>query len=762
MLVKNLLQSMEFSLKHIADVLGVKVPAEDRCITRVLTDSRTLMPDAPSTIFFAIETAGNDGHRYVEELYNRGVRAFVVERPVDLPVDAVVLQVPSSVKALQALGADARQHFKGQVVAITGSVGKTALKESAAYLLKAAGHRVSRSPRSFNSQIGVPLTLCALDPDAELALIEAGVSCAGEMEVLERIIKPDVAVFTPMTAEHDEGFSSHQAKIEEKRILGRNAAVVIETPAGDLPPTEIHRRMAQRIAEATVGPVDVTGDVPEVHTRLQVDRGIGGCQLVVDRFTSDVAELEVALDFAHRRLVPSQRIVAVLGAVDGNHAAVAALLGLYNVQHVYAVGEQPWCEAVEEAGITLTRCSDVADLGHYVSPETFGGQMVLVKTPGIDGVAELLDARQHQTVLEVDLDAMRHNYNFFKGKVKPTTGVVCMVKAFGYGAGSYELAKTLQSQGAAYLAVAAHDEGVDLRRAGITMPIMVLNPRVDNYEAMFADRLEPEIYSLDILNRVITEGRNRSIKGFPVHIKLDTGMHRLGFIEDEIPAVAEVLKNQDIVVASSVFSHLCAADDPADDDYTRMQFEVFDRCCDTLQAALPAYRIKRHILNSTGIVRFPEHQYDMVRLGIGLYGIKTMNDGTMDALRPVSTLSTVIIAVREWPAGTTIGYNRRGVLKKHSRIATVPIGYADGLNRHLGYGNLQVSVGGVLCPTIGSICMDLMMIDISDAPRAAVGDRVEIFGPAVPAASLAATLNTIPYEILTSVSTRVKRVYYRD
>lgn len=753
---------MEFSLKHIADVLGVKAPDDNRVITKILTDSRTLVPDASSTLFFAIVTAGNDGHRYVADLYRRGVRTFVVEQPVALPEDAVVMQVPSSVKALQALGAYARQQFKGKVVGITGSVGKTALKETAAYMLKAAGHKVYRSPRSFNSQIGVPLALCALDPSAEVALIEAGVSRAGEMEALEAIIRPDVAVFTPMTAEHDEGFSSHQAKIDEKRILGRNAARVIETPDKEMAPAELYRFMTQQIAKATVGDVDVNIAVPEVQTRLQVDRGVGGCQLVVDRFTGDVTELEVALDFAHRRLIPSQHIVTVLGAVDGDPANVADLLRLYEVQHVYAVGPQQWTKAVADAGIPLTCCADAEDLSHYISPETFGESMVLVKTPGIDGIAELLDARQHQTVLEVDLDAMRHNYNFFKGKVRPSTGVVCMVKAFGYGAGSYELAKTLQSQGAAYLAVAAHDEGVDLRRAGITMPIMVLNPRVDNYEAMFADRLEPEIYSLDILRRVIDEGRSRNIKGFPVHIKLDTGMHRLGFIESEIPAVAEVLKNQDVVVASSVFSHLCAADDPADDDYTRMQFDLFDRCCDALQAALPAYRIKRHILNSTGIVRFPEHQYDMVRLGIGLYGIKTMNDGTMDALRPVSTLSTVIIAIREWPAGTTIGYNRRGVLKKPSRIATVPIGYADGLNRHLGYGNLHVSVGGVLCPTVGSICMDVMMIDITDAPHAAVGDRVEIFGSAVPAATLADTLNTIPYEILTSVSTRVKRVYYRD
>ena len=372
----------------------------------------------------------------------------------------------------------------------------------------------------------------------------------------------------------------------------------------------------------------------------------------------------------------------------------------------------------------------------------------------------MLEARQHESVLEVNLDSVVHNFNLFRSMVRPTTGIVCMVKASGYGAGSYELAKTLQSQGAAYLAVAVLDEGVDLRRAGITMPIMVLNPKVVNYRTLFAYNLEPEIYSFDILNEIIREGEKYGITDYPVHIKLDTGMHRLGFLEKDLPEVIDILKRQRVIRPVSVFSHLAAADQPEMDDYTHSQFELFDRCCDKLQSGF-RHHIMRHILNSTGISRFPEHQNDMVRLGICLYGIATMEDGSQSDLRPVSSLTTTVISIKEWPEGTTIGYNRKGLCKRNSRIATIPVGYADGINRHLGNGGMQVMINGVRCPSIGNVCMDQCMIDVTDA-QCAVGDRVEIFGQNVPVKEIADTLGTIPYEVLTSISTRVKRIYYRE
>ena len=363
-------------------------------------------------------------------------------------------------------------------------------------------------------------------------------------------------------------------------------------------------------------------------------------------------------------------------------------------------------------------------------------------------------------MLEVNLDAVVHNFNNFRSRIKPTTGIVAMVKASGYGAGSYELAKTLQSQGAAYLAVAVADEAMDLRKAGITMPIMVLNPKVVNYATMFTHNLEPEIYSFDILEEIIREGARHGVKNYPVHIKLDTGMHRLGFLEKDMSRLVEMLQAQDVISPRSVFSHLAAADAPEMDDYSREQFAIFARCCDVLQSGFN-HHILRHILNSTGITRFPEYQYDMVRLGICLYGIPTLPDRSQGDLQPVSSLSTVIIAIKEWEAGTTIGYNRRGVLHRRSRIATIPIGYADGLNRHLGNGHSTVLVNGHRCPTVGNICMDICMIDVTDVD-CEVGDTVEIFGRNISVMEIADTLGTIPYEVLTSVSSRVKRVYYRE
>ena len=375
-------------------------------------------------------------------------------------------------------------------------------------------------------------------------------------------------------------------------------------------------------------------------------------------------------------------------------------------------------------------------------------------------IADLLEAKQHQTVLEVNLDAVAHNYRYYRSKLKPETKIICMVKASGYGAGcSYALAKTLQDAGASYLAVAVHDEGVDLRKSGITMPIMVLNPTVVNYKAMFSYRLEPEVFSLEQCRKIIREAVKFGISDYPVHIKLDTGMHRLGFVKEELPDLVALLRKQRAIRPMSVFSHLCVADEPAQDEYTQAQFAYFDECCEILQSAFPQFKIMRHILNTAGIQRFPEHQYDMVRLGIGLYGVSP-TDGKTD-LVPVSSLYSVIISIKEWPAGTTVGYGRKGVLTRQSRIATIPVGYADGIVRHFGNGNISMLVNGTLCPTVGNICMDVCMIDVTDA-QCSVGDQIEIFGRHVPVSQLAEVRGTIPYEILTSISERVKRVYFRE
>jgi len=371
----------------------------------------------------------------------------------------------------------------------------------------------------------------------------------------------------------------------------------------------------------------------------------------------------------------------------------------------------------------------------------------------------MLEAKQHQTVEEIDLSALVHNFHLFKSRINTTTRTVAMVKASGYGTGSYEVAKTLQDAGADYLAVAVQDEGVDLRKAGITMPIIVLNPSVVNYKSMFRYGLEPEVYSINELQRLVREGERYGARDHAVHIKIDTGMHRLGFTLEQLPELLSELKRQHVLRVSSIFSHLCAADEPALDRYTQQQFDTFDRACAVLQEGL-GYPVMRHILNTAGIVRFPEHQYEMVRIGVGLYGIRTVDEGESE-LQTVATLRSVIISIKEWPAGTTIGYGCKGLLKRNSRIATVSIGYADGLDRHLGNGAIDVWAGGKRCPIVGNVCMDAVMVDITDT-NCQVGDTVEIFGPHISIDEVASVRGTIAYEVLTSVSPRVKRVYYRE
>lgn len=797
----------------------------------LLTDSRSLLRPS-ETIFFALRTPSGDGHRFIRDLYEKGVRKFVVEElpaePGDYP-EAEFEVVESTSEALRRYGKEARDQFHGPVIAITGSRGKTTVKEWL-YTLLRPDHQIARSPRSWNSQIGVPLSLWQIDSDKDnLAIIEAGISQPGEMDRLEEIIRPEIGIFTNIGGAHAAGFDSIEQKAREKARLFVNAGKVIfcadnQVIAKAIPSAPEHvgwsvtdasaplfiksaekRDGCSKIGyvwKATEGDITIpfTSDIdienaihclalmlseeyaPEViagrmallrpvDTRLEVIEGVNGCNLIHDTYTADLPSLGQALDFMDRRLTPGLTKTVILSSLSDDstpaeklYAMTADLLGRRGINRIICIGEEIYVHKKLFPSGTLF-FKDVKEMLEQLSPERFAGELILLKgSPEVDltPVEEALEARQHGTVLEINLDAVVDNFNAFRSRLFPTTGLCCMIKASGYGAGSHELARTLQTQGATYLAVAVHDEGADLRAAGITMPIIVLNPAVENFKSLFDLRLEPEIYSIDFLRRLIAEAERYGVKEYPVHIKIDSGMHRLGFRLETLPEVIEVLKGTDRVVPRSIFSHLCAADDPMEDDYTRSQFDYFHKCADMLLNAFPERKILRHILNSTGITRFPEEQMDMVRLGIGLYGVKTMHDGSQDDLRPVSALHTVIISLKQWPAGTTIGYNRRGRLERNSVIATIPVGYADGLNRHLGYGNAGFAVRGVLCPTVGSICMDACMIDVTDVPGVSVGDRVEIFGETISVDTLASTLGTIPYEILTSVSDRVKRIYFRE
>ena len=838
--------------RSIARLLGCNTfgPNNCRLVDCLLTDSRSL-DIAASSIFFAIKTASADGADFIPDLYNKGVRLFVVadlpENFADMP-DAQFFVVSDVVEALQTIAAY-HPAFHGLMVGITGSRGKTTLKEWIFQLMEPLAE-VIRSPRSYNSQIGVPLSLWQIQPDTDIALIEAGVSRMGEMTRLARCIAPDLAIITNVGQAHAGGFPNLEAKAREKVTLAagsstktliycadyplitdavaelcpekeniawsltdQNAPLFVATeqmPDGRTRIAYSFRRPSEVLAGLQSASLTNDGQVrgsfdialksdsdlenavnalafmlaygvkPEtiaerfaalhkIGTRLNVSEGVNGCSIVYDSYTSDFSSLAPALDFMRRRATPGQQSVVVLSELrrepsgnDDIYARMARLIESYGVKRFIGVGHDFRRHASLFGGNALFFDS-TSDLLKHFSPSDFADEIILLKgSPEFNfgRILEMLEAKTHETVLEVNLDSIVKNYNYFRSSVPFGTRMIAMVKASGYGAGSYEIAKTLQDCGAAYLAVAVLDEGIDLRRQGITMPIMVMNPKVVNYRAMFANRLEPEVYSMAMLEDMVREAAKAGVNNYPVHIKLDTGMHRMGFIEEELPALMDFVGSQNRVVIRSVFSHLATADCPDMNDYTELQLERFKRYSDYILSR-SKYPVLRHVLNSAGILRFPEHHYDMVRLGIGLYGVNTLPPEMEKPLATVSSLRTVIIAIRDYKAGETVGYGRRGILTRDSRVATIPIGYADGMNRHLGRGAISVKVNGCDAPTVGNICMDACMIDVTGID-CKEGDAVEIFGPNASVQRLADVLDTIPYEVLTSVSPRVKRVYYRE
>lgn len=806
---------MKLDLNEIATLLGSSLKGENRDVEILLTDSRSLTDPAKS-LFFALRGTSNDGHRYILDLYSRGVRSFVVnEVPVsasEMP-DASWIIVGDTLKSLQKVGALGRRNAS-TVVTITGSRGKTTLKEWLFQILSPSLN-VSRSPRSYNSQIGVPLSLWGIRPGSDVALIEAGISKAGEMKSLSDCIAPDTVVITNVGDAHAQGFSSKDEKIKEKVSLaaGHSVKKVIYCADDSVVETEVISRCCGKeligwhradIQDDLFGEEFTNSDIKDweienaghaitvakslgltedeirksfkrlhrIGTRLNVSEGVNDCLVIHDSYTSDQSSLAPALDFMKRRLAPGSKetliVSDLLHEADSSEDAMASMADMLKnagVKRLIGVGSGIKKEAEKLASVVEeSKFFDTTDqLLASLSTSDFCNETILLKgAPQFEfgRIAQLLEARTHETVLEVNLDAVVRNYNYFRSKLPAGTGLVAMVKASGYGAGSYEIAKTLQDCGASYLAVAVLDEGIDLRRRGITMPVMVMNPKVVNYRQMFANRLEPEVFSMPMLLDVVKEAQKYGMKGYPVHIKLDTGMHRMGFVEEELPEVMRILNSTDSVRIASAFSHLATADCLDMDDYTLQQLDRFDRFTNyMLQESHRPFL--RHVLNSAGILRFPEYHYDMARLGIGLYGVNTLPPEIEQPLSVVSTLRTVIIAIREWKKGESIGYARRSILERDSRIATIPIGYADGMNRHFGRGNITVKVNGKDAPTVGNICMDACMIDVTGID-CKEGDVVEIFGPSSSVDRLSDLLDTIPYEILTSVSPRVKRVYYRE
>ena len=836
---------MKYSIEKITTLIGARRIGEaDAQIGWLLTDSRSLcFPE--ETLFFALKSARNDGHKYIEDLYRRGVRNFVVEAKGVLEFcqagtehmpDANFLIVPSPLAALQRLAERHRDEFNVPIVGITGSNGKTMVKEWL-YQLLLPSQKIVRSPRSYNSQIGVPLSVWLLNERTEIGIFEAGISQPGEMMALRDIIQPTIGVLTSLGAAHQENFRSMEEKCMEKLELMHDTEAMVYCSDNDIVSRCI-RRMQYKgdkiawsqcdeqasffvknienkgqttrityiwqeeentytipfIDEASIEdtitcavvalrlgltPSQLADRMPKlepVAMRLEVKEGQRGCLLINDSYNSDINSLDIALDFMARRLpvlrregviVPLQRTL-ILSDIhqsgmdyDELYRQVNDLCLQRGITKLIGIGTRM---ASKRAVITVPETYFFATTDEFLRSEVFRSlhdELILIKGArvfGFDQITEQLEQKVHETILEVNLNALVDNLNYFRSFLKPETKLVCMVKADAYGAGAVEVAKTLQDHQVDYLAVAVADEGVTLRRNGITQNIMIMNPEMTAFKTMFDYDLEPEVYSFRLMDALIRAAERQGITGWPVHIKLDTGMHRLGFDpEKDIDEVIRRLKNQNAIIPRSVFSHFVGSDSDDFDHFSAQQFEKFDKASRKLQSAF-SHKILRHMDNSAAIEHFPERQMDMCRLGLGLYGVDP-RDNRM--LHTVSTLKTTILQLRHVPKDETVGYSRKGVLTRDSVIGAIPIGYADGLNRHLGRGACYCLVNGQKAPYIGNICMDVAMIDVTDIP-CQEGDSVEIFGAHLPVTVLSDVMDTIPYEVLTSVSNRVKRVYFQD
>lgn len=821
---------MVYAIKDIASIINASThDLHDDTVSLLLTDSRRLsFPE--QTLFFAIKTKTNDGHKYIQELYKLRVRNFVVSQMLPEFEDmkeANFLVVKDTLRALQKLATYHRKRFNIPVIGITGSNGKTIVKEFL-YQLLHNEFNIVRSPRSYNSQLGVPLSVWQMNEKNTLGIFEAGISQPDEMEYLQPIIAPTVGIITNIGEAHQENFISTNQKCMEKLSLFTDCEAIIydgddmfisdciesaclshkaiawSRKDSDAPlfiesidkkehETVIHctllgfsqvvtipftdnasienviHCMALMLYLKPTSVNDVTKflHLEPVAMRLDVKQGINNCLLINDTYNSDINSLDIALDFQQSRRAGKQlKSTLILSDIlqsgtlpKSLYKKVADLVSRKKVDRIIGIGRDLKEYAADfdmEKEFYLT----TEEFIHSNSFKKFKDELILLKGSRrfhFEQISDLLEQKVHETILEVNLDAIVHNFNFYRSKLKPETKMVCMVKAFGYGVGSYELAKTLQEHRCDYLAVAVADEGADLRKEGISIPIIVMNPEFSSFNVLFENHLEPEVYSFRLLDAMIRETERRGITSYPIHIKIDTGMHRLGFQPSDVPEICERIKNQSGVTVRSAFSHFAGSDSYMFDDFTHQQIDKFTKATQELEAGLE-HKVIKHILNSAGIERFTDYQMDMVRLGIGLYGVSASGQ---KGLRNVSTLKTTILQIQHIPAGDSIGYSRMSYVEKDSRIAIIPIGYADGLDRHFGNGLGEVLINGHRCPIIGNICMDACMIDVTDI-EAHEGDPVIIFGDELPVNELSDKLKTIPYEIMTSISPRVKRVYYRE
>lgn len=813
---------MTLSLQNIEKILHVKKFGDSNgTIDTISIDSRSLQNNE-KTLFFALVGPNNDAHIYISALIEKGVQYFVVTHiPDGLSNKATFFTVDNTLDALQRYAAYHRSLFKFPVFGLTGSNGKTIVKEWLNFLLN-PDFNIIRSPKSYNSQVGVPLSVISINDKHNLGIFEAGISKMHEMEKLEVIIKPTIGIITNIGSAHDEGFEDLEKKIKEKLKLFKHSKLIIyqknkvidslidskiksfswsytdktadvfisKKESQDKTVLQIHNikdNFEIQIPfqdEASVenaitclmvllsfkyGKTTIQNRMKwlyPVEMRLKVKTGINNTTLIDDSYSSDFQSLKIALDFLESQKQYKNKTLILSDIFQSGlsdeelYSKVSQLITSNNINRVIGIGET--ISRFKHKFKNCTTFKNTSDFFLNLNYLNFVNETILIKGARhfqFEEIVAALEEKTHETVLEINLNSISHNLSFYKSKLKPTTKMMVMVKAFGYGSGGFEIAKLLEHHKVDYLGVAFADEGISLKNAGITLPIMVLNPETTSFSSIIQYKLEPEIYSLKGLNAFLQLAENRKLKHFPIHIKLDTGMHRLGFEEENLNELIVILKENKFVTVKSILSHMATSDDLEHQGFAHSQIDLFEKLSSKLMAELNI-KLIRHILNTSGISNFPEAQYDMVRLGIGLYGVS--NDiEEQKYLENVGTLKSIISQIRTIQAGESVGYGRRFIADKPTKIATIPIGYADGISRHWGNSVGFVTINNQKASIIGSICMDMLMVNITEV-NCKEGDSVIIFGESPSVSFIAEKLQTIPYEILTSISQRVKRVFYRE
>ena len=814
---------MILTIRNIVSIIKAQWVGQNETaiVDSISIDSRSLQNDE-NTLFFALYGPNHDGHLFIEELIAKGVSHFVVRKiPEGLELKAKFLIVEDTLDALQKFAAYYRSQFDFPIIGITGSNGKTIIKEWLNFLLS-PDYNIIRSPKSYNSQVGVPLSILGINEKHNLGIFEAGISQMHEMDKLQKIIQPTIGILSNIGSAHDEGFSSVAEKIKEKLklfisvnvlILNKNKTIcafinpkikqfswcsddksadvfITKKNIGEV--TELHVTYREDTFPITIPFQDQASIENAIHCmmvmlyfgynhkviqtrmallypvemRLKVKNGIYNCTLIDDSYSSDFQSLKIALDFLENQKQHKKKTLILSDIFQsglGNeelYSLVSQLIISNKINRVIGIGET--ITQYKNKFINCITFKNVSDFTNAFEKLNFENETILIKGARnfhFEEIVSMLEEKTHETVLEINLNAISHNLTFYKSKLDPKTKMMVMVKAFGYGNGGFEIAKLLEHHKVDYLGVAFADEGISLKNAGIRVPIMVLNPETTSFTAIIQHHLEPEIYSVKGLKAFLKIAEQKKLKHFPIHIKIDTGMHRLGFEENNLEDLIQILKGNETVQIKSILSHMATSDDLNHDAFSKSQIALFEKLSTKIQTELNIKPI-RHILNTSGITNYPEAQYDMVRLGIGLYGISN-DEEEQKELENVGTLKSVISQIRTIDKGESVGYGRRFIADRSTKVATIPIGYADGIRRSWGNGVGYVTINGKQAKIIGSICMDMLMVDVTDID-CKEGNTVIVFGenPTVP--FMAKQLNTIPYEILTSISQRVKRVFFRE